>query len=358
MKLDEAARRIPDLIEKLIQLPVEEVEYGVSGGTTEPTRCTHDLVVEADEKVFLVEFKNHSVAESVGGAIRQLRRCAEGHDESGVIPLVVVPYMGRVGQRLCEEAGIAWMDLSGNAWIHAPGLHVTVQGRPNRFSRRGRPRNVFAPKASRISRLLLLDPSSPRSQQELTEAAGLDKGYVSRVVRRLEEGGLVARGDDGRVVAADPDLLLDTWSESYDFSDHRVHRGHIAVRGSERRLRSLNDALGDAGVEHAATGLAAAWHYVSYAAYRLVTTYVAEMPDSEHLNQIGFRPVETGANVWLVVPNDAGVFAGTVEREGIPYVSAVQAYLDLLHHPERAGEAADELRRTCLCWSDHGRRQA
>ena len=52
--------------------------------------------------------------------------------------------------------------------------------------------------------------------------------------------------------------------------------------------------------------------------------------------------------MWLVVPNDEGVFYGAAECEGIRCVHPVQMYLDLKDHPERSVEAAAQLRQTLL----------
>jgi hypothetical protein len=57
--------------------------------------------------------------------------------------------------------------------------------------------------------------------------------------------------------------------------------------------------------------------------------------------------------VWLVVPNDEGVFDGAAEREGVRCVHPVQAYLDLKDHPERSAEAAQQLRRKLLSQDTH-----
>ena len=119
-----------------------------------------------------------------------------------------VPYMGEVGQRLCEEAKVCWLDLSGNAHF-APGLRVTIEGKPNQFKRPGRPRSVFAPKSARIVRRLLIEPESTFSQRALAKAAGLDEGFTSRIVRQLEEQRLVARNAAGELKVADYDALLD-----------------------------------------------------------------------------------------------------------------------------------------------------
>src|SRR5690606_35337195 len=119
---------------------------------------------------------------------------------------------------------LSWMDLSGNASIHAAGLHIQVEGRPNKFPRPGRPKDLFAPRASRVPRVLLLSPRNAQTQKELTSATGLTKGYVSKIVNRLEQAGLIVRNREGAVSAKDPDLLLDAWAEAYEFHEHYIHK--------------------------------------------------------------------------------------------------------------------------------------
>lgn len=347
MATNDVIEQVPQRISELTGLSVEEAVW-------EPrvaNDCRADLVVRTHEKTFLVEFKDKAAAEAVGSGIRMLKRCL-AHDDRSQVPLLVVPYMWDVGRRLCEEAGIAWMDLSGNASIHAPGLHVNVEGNPNRFTRRGRPKNLFAAKASRIARVLLLAPSQHRRQQELVEETGLSKGYVSKVVSRLEEASLVARDDVGRVRVPDPDLLLDAWSEAYDFTSHEIHPGHIASRSPAQTVARIVEVLDSGQQRYAVTGLAGAWGYTQHAAYRLVTFYVGHLPDPNVLDELGFRETaSSGANTWLVVPEDSGVFDGRRKLEDVWCVSPVQVYLDLLDHPERSREAAEYLRKECLSWN-------
>ena len=117
-------------------------------------------------------------------------------------------------------------------------------------------------------------------------------------------------------------------------------------------MARLSSAWRARGARHAATGLAAAWLLTGFATYRLATMYVADEPTPELLGAVGFRPEERGANTWLVVPNDDGVFRGARDVDGIVCVHPVQAYLDLKAQPERAIEAAEELRARGLVWSD------
>lgn len=352
MDFSEAVARIPELLSQHLQLEVQQVlEQRVqerAGASRVP-----DLVVILDGLEFDVEYKHRSRAEQVGQAIRTIQEQENRDDDS--IPLIVVPYMGGIGRKLCEEAQLPWMDLSGNAWIHSGTIRVSVLGQENKFKSRGRRANLFAPKSARIVRILLVDYGSSYSQQELAELADVDPGHVSRVVRRLEDAGFVERKLSRGVSVRDPDLLLDTWRDEYDLDDHDVMKGHLSVRKPEDALDRLTEVLLRARVDYALTGLPAAWLYVRHAGYRLVTLYVDSRPDRQLLEDVGWRDQGRGGNVWLLRPNDRGVFYGSTERGGYWCASAVQTYLDLCQLPERATEAAEVFRKKRLTWEEHGR---
>jgi hypothetical protein len=156
------------------------------------------------------------------------------------------------------------------------------------------------------------------------------------------------------VQAKTPTLLLDAWRDAYQFSRHTLLQGHIAARSGDALLRFVGDTLSEHGVEHAATGLAAAWALTRFASFRIATVYLPADPAPDLVERLGFRENPRGANLWLVVPNDSGVFQGAVEKDGIRCVHPVQVYLDLKEHPERSAEAADRLRAELLTWSRHG----
>ena len=312
-----------------------------------------DAVIKLAGATFVVEYRGSGATAPISAAIEQVQRSASAVGRRA-IPLVVVPFMGPVGRRRCEEAQVAWLDLSGNARIFAPGIRVLIEGQPNQFKSRGRPFSVFAPKSARIARWLLMHPRQPMAQREIAQATGVDEGFTSRIVSRLEEDDLVAREPDGGIRPRDPDLLLDAWREDYDFSKHQIFRGHLAARSGEEVLRLLAGGLQGKRVRYAATGLAAAWLLTRFAGFRLVTMYVAERLAPKVLESLGLREEERGANVWLVVPKDEGVFQGAGDRDGVVCVHPVQAYLDLKDQPERAKEAADHLRTDLLKWNVDG----
>jgi hypothetical protein len=241
------------------------------------------------------------------------------------------------------------MDLSGNARIIAPGMRILIEGKHNRFKRRGRPSTVFAPKSSRVVRQFLQEPTKRFTQRELATATRLDEGFISRIAHKLQSDGHIERDESGSIKVVDPNILLDDWYAAYDFSKHDILKGHIAARSSEEVVKRIGALLSKHKVRHALTGLGAAWALTAFAGFRLVTVYLRERLWAEDMDGIGFRGEEHGANVWLVVPNDDGVFDGADDNtQPMPCVHPVQVYLDLKAQPERAPEASIEVRKRCL----------
>ena len=166
-------------------------------------------------------------------------------------------------------------------------------------------------------------------------------------MRRLDDEFLVERRDR-ELRPRDPDLLLDAWAQDYRFDSHDMLPGHLSGSGSGIELaRVLAERLQSLNIHHAFTGLPAAWVMDQFARFRLTTVYVDGDP-REAVERLGIRRAAKGANIQLVGPNDAGVFSGEQDRDGLHCVAPIQAYLDLLQLPERATDAAQHLRAHLL----------
>lgn len=329
--------------QKITGLAIEDWRDGNEAG------CS-DIRLLAGGVWYATLFKAAANTEQIGSALHKLSVPSECQE----VPLLVVPYMGDAGRELCRTAGISWLDLSGNAEIETPSLRIRILGEPNRYKRSGRPETLFAPRSARAARFFLLDVNKVWLQTELAAATGLSAGYLSRLLPRYEEAGFIACGHEGRSLryrVTNPDALLDAWYADYDFNHHTILRGHVASRGGPELLRELSAALTSQNVEYAATGLAGAWMWEPFAAFRTVTLYLPEWPSQDILTKVGFHEGARGSNTWLVIPDDAGVFTSAEERDGVRCVSPVQVYLDLKGQSERAEEASAELRHVYLAWA-------
>lgn len=341
----QAIPEIEDLISDFLDVDREKVRGHVADDI-----AGVDLLVKAANYEFIIEYRSSASAGTIAGAAEQLK--CHSFSIKKFIPLVAVPYMGKVGREMCNKAGVSWLDLSGNGKITAPNLRIWIEGRPNKYSRRGRPPNLFAPKSSRIVRQLLLSWDEYQSQADLARATELDDGYVSKLVRRLANEKLVIENKKGAIRPSDPTLLLDAWESEYDFTRQQIVKGHVATRTGEALVRQLAVEMARLGIDYAATGLGAAWLYTHFVSHRMVTFYLRSRPSKKFLEEIKFWDEEKGANTWFVVPNDEGVFHGSKVIDDVNCVNEVQVYLDLKNHPERAKEAAEELRSTYLNWDD------
>jgi hypothetical protein len=333
----EVRRQLPRLLGDLL----DEPSLHLTGREGSADKGVDFLAEDAQGRRWAIEVKGSSRPSQLAAVAQQLER----HPDA--IRLLVVPFMSPAGAEAAERVGLNWVDLSGNARIRGDHVYVFVQGQPNKFRSRGRPSSPFAPKSARISRVLLLDASRWWLQKDLAKVTGLDDGHVSRVVRRLSDELLLERRER-EVRPRDPDLLLDSWAEDYRFDRHDIVSGHVSGNGIEV-ARRLSTELEDLQLHHAFTGLPAAWALDHFARFRLTTVYVDDDPH-EVAERMEIRVNPKGANVQIVGPDDEGVFSGEVNHDGLRCVAPVQIYLDLLNLPERAGEAAGQLRSRDLNW--------
>ena len=308
-----------------------------------------DAIASVRRHTFAIEWKRSGTFGQVSSTANRLKHEIKGL-KPRLIPLVSVPFMSMRSRSYCKQLGVSWLDLSGNSRITARNLYVRERGNKNIFRRRGPPESAFGPKSSRITRWLLAHPGEIFRQREIAEAVDLNEGYTSRVIRKLIDSDLVVRRRAG-VEVDNPDLLLDAWNEAYRFTKHALIPGHIPAASGVALVHELADILAESRTRYAMTGLPAAWLYTRYASFRLVTVYLDRVPSMKLQRQLGFREERRGANVWFVVPNDEGVFHAGKTMDGVHCVHPAQAYLDLQEHPERASEAAGELRYRLLDWT-------
>jgi hypothetical protein len=174
----------------------------------------------------------------------------------------------------------------------------------------------------------------------LASVSSVSLGLVSNVKRLLEDREW-ARGEESGLVLVQPLSLLQEWAESYDPRGRRS-TSYYGMAEPSRIEVLLAEACRALGLRFALKDFSAASRWAPFVRRTRVSAFVEGGID-EVARRLDLKPVSTGANVILAVPEDEAVFLGTEERNGIPIVAPVQAVLDLWADPGRGREAAQAI---------------
>jgi hypothetical protein len=246
-----------------------------------------------------------------------------------------------------RQAKINHGDLNGRLFIQAPwfildraptaAIHRNPVSEPD----------LFSLKASRLPRALLSQRDRTWTQEELTQRTKISRGLVSRLLTTLTDRGYVtpdstrSRHAAVQYRLADFDRLLDAWKAADVWQKRVTIQQYSALADNPDELAAMvRDALGAENAVFSQWFAAFVRH--PYTLPPVVSTYVPKgrrLPDLRTL-----RAVPNGGNLWLIQPEDEGVFLETHESNGFRLVSDVQIYLDLLQMGQRGPDAAEALR--------------
>jgi hypothetical protein len=260
--------------------------------------------------------------------------------------LVCAPYVSPRVADLCREEGVSYLDGVGNCRIVAPGLFLSVSGRPNRRAAVKTTVDPFSRKSSRVVRTLLTHPDQGWQVQQLALQGDVSLGLASKVKRSLlEEAYLEER--NRLLYLRDPARLLQAWATRYR-PRVRCLQLFAIPRTAETESR-LAAWCRENGIGYALTQLAAAWRYAAMVRYDKSVVYIDKKVESGDnlkalLGAMDARKVETGADSTLWITDDPAVFTDAREVDGVKVVSPLQLYLDLKALAGRGEDAAEEIR--------------
>lgn len=253
--------------------------------------------------------------------------------------LVVAPFLSPRTQRRLEEAGLSFVDLTGNIRLSLsrPALFINARGADENPEPAARERrSLKGPKAGRLVRALC-DFPPPVGLRELAKRADVDAGYASRVVQILIRDALVVRTGRGPITSVDWPALLRRWSEEYS----PLKQGRVAWYLAPRGLQSVVDRLKTLKSGYAVSGSWAANLIAPVAPARLLLCYA---DDTQKLApKLDLRQADAGMNVALVRPFDQVATVRTSQRGGLTIAALPQVVADLLTSPGRGPSEAEAL---------------
>lgn len=303
--------------------------------------------VKAGERpwVLVVEGKRLGQPREVRNGLLQLQRFLDQTKGKRCYGILVAPFLSAESARLCAEAGIGCADLAGNARLSFDQVFIETRVADNPFREKRETRSLFAPRATRVLRVLLQGPLRPWKVTELAESVQVSLGWVSAVRQQLLAREWAAE-QPGGLRLTKPDAVLNAWSKADDWKKRtRAQEYSTLLSDPEELAEKLKEVLSDEPPVF--TQWFAGWLRRPYTTPVVVTAYVKRFPDEGGIKEklLGRRVSAGGGGLRLVLPKDEGVFHPLQRVRGFELVSDVQIYLDLLQAGLRGGEQAEELRR-------------
>ena len=323
-----SSEEYPGYSVRFVRLPGERAELRVQAGTS--------------KKIFPIKPILHPS--------RRLLREECGEADT----LLVTAHLSEPLAADLRQAGIPHADLNGRLFVCESGLLLDRRPAKTEFRPPKTGADPFAAKASRLVRTLLAARDQRFTQKELVARTELSPAGVSNALADLVVDGFVRQEGKGSrsgpafYAVEDFDALLDAWKKKDIWAKRTTIHEYSVLSGQIQSLAEMVQArLG--GIEPVTkqpnlvfTQWFAAWQRRPYTIPPVVSAYVRP----ERLtDDLPWRRVNSGGNLWLVVPGDDGVFFETREENGFQIATDVQIYLDLLQVGQRGPDQAEELRK-------------
>jgi hypothetical protein len=281
--------------------------------------------------------------------IREAMARLEGirREMPGAYPLAVSPYISPQSAALLKRNGFGYLDLSGNCYLSFGNVLIQKEGKPNTRPSTRPLKSLFAPRATRVVRALLVDPQHVWRLEELAKTADVSLGHAHNVVKRLEELSWVERAEHQRIQLTRPGDLLDGWVDSYSYRVNAMETYFSPERVTRRLVGDVARAAHAEGRRYAFTLHSGAALVAPNVRLPAIHCYLEGDPQPI-ARALGLRAGEGEGNVNLMHPYDEGVFHAPIEKGGVPVVSLPQLYADLYHYERRGREQAAYLRREAM----------
>lgn len=264
----------------------------------------------------------------------------------GDYPVIIAPYISKEGQKVCREAGIGYIDLTGNTFLKFKSVFIEKTS-DRKITSKGKKRFIskipFSPKSSRVLRIMLEEPQRIWTFPALSEESRVNIRMVFSVIELLKEKGFVDK-KRGAITLTKPNELLDYWAENYSYRNNRMLTYFSFARTFEEFKKGLIGISKSKELDYALTLHSGAALVAPFVRFKDVHLYI-KGEAGLWVKKLNLKPAEFGGTVHLLLPYDEGVFYNKQKIDKISIVCNTQLYIDLLSYPTRGREQAEFLRK-------------
>jgi hypothetical protein len=263
-------------------------------------------------------------------------------------PVAAAVYIGPQSARILRSHNLGYVDLSGNCYLAFDNVLIEKEGKRNVRPSTRPLRALFAPRATRVVRVLLVEPGRAWRLEELARAAEVSLGHSHNVVKRLEELAWVERDDNQRIRLSKAADLLESWCETYTYRANEIASYAAPERASRKFMGDVARIAAAQGRRYAFTLNAGLSLVAPHLRVPVVHCYLEGDP-APVAQALGLRPsAEADTTLHFLTPYDPGVFYRALEKGGLKIVCLPQLYADLLHYERRGRDQAEHLRREAM----------
>ena len=293
---------------------------------------------------FVAEFKSRSRPFVFQEAVRQAEAAAAGKP---LHPMVVLPFLNSRQLDELLQRGISGVDLSGNGIVAIQErILVYRTGMKNKYPESVPTKYAYRGTTSLVARAFLCRPqynSLAEIDEEIRRRGGsVATSTISKALKRMEEDLIVER-EDGVTRLLQADKLLGNLVSSY--RPPKVRR-QTTVQ-CKKSLKELTQST-PPNLKLVLSGNS------SVDAYAVMGRNDQPVLYTDSINRLmdawGSSAEETSrfADLELLETDDSTVFFDARSRNGIPYASPIQAYVECKTGDKREKEAADQVSRSIL----------
>lgn len=346
----EAIERIKAGLLQLLPLAIKLYELGPSLTKTQRVDAILEVTWQDKAYRFGAEYKSRSTPKEFQAALNQ---AAAYQQHTGLLPLVLMPFLSDKQLLELSDRQISGLDFSGNGVVVVPGqIFVFRSGSKNQFPASEAIQNVYRKNASIVARAFLIRPvfDSVNGVAELIQLHGgqeavVSLSTVSKVLKMLEEDVIIVR-EKGAIRLIQPEKLLDKLAAN--FARPLIRR--FFVGKSPYNLETLMRLLLDSSSKHrvwlAGTGVGSVNQYAVMAKDNFLSVYCTDQ--YRLLTGVEFKETNRFPNLEIIETLDKTVYFDSRRQNNFDWASPIQTYLELMAGDQRYQDTADQVKEIIL----------
>lgn len=295
------------------------------------------------KQIIYLEIKTLGTPKSTREAVNLLLRRIQ--KEPMTYGIFVAPFISPASAAICKDAGIGYINLSGNCFIAFQQVFINREKMGNQYPFKTNLSSIYSPKSERILRVLLTYPYQPWKAIDLAKEAQVSLGMITQVGKKLIEEEWLKKTPQG-ISLTQPKNLLADWTNNYTIK-RNILNNYYSLKSLQDVEIAIAETCSSLNISYALTGFSACNRLAPMVRGQRAMIYISRDIDLV-AEKVGLKPVESGANIFLIQPYDVGVFWNAKPIGNLQISDPVQVYLDLKRYPGRGEEAADFLYREVI----------